>query len=57
MSKSFQQMYGGWKQIHPELRKEAGTIGAYLGASDPLADAVFPDLASPVEGFIEDSAR
>ncbi|BAQ11117.1 D,D-heptose 1,7-bisphosphate phosphatase [Bacillus sp. OxB-1] len=50
-------MYGGWKQIHPELRKEAGTIGAYLGASDPLADAVFPDLASPVEGFIEDSAR
>ena len=35
--------------------KKAGTKGVFLGKSDPLADAVFPDLISAVDWIIEDS--
>lgn len=35
--------------------KRAGTKGVFLGKSDPLADAVFPDLISAVDWIIEDS--
>ncbi|MGG0657222.1 D-glycero-alpha-D-manno-heptose-1,7-bisphosphate 7-phosphatase [Rummeliibacillus pycnus] len=36
--------------------KKAGTKGVFLGKSDPLADAVFPDLISAVDWIIEDAA-
>ena len=35
--------------------KKAGTKGVFLGKSDPLADAVFPDLISAVDWIIEDA--
>ena len=35
--------------------KRVGTKGVFLGKSDPLADAVFPDLISAVDWIIEDS--
>jgi D-glycero-D-manno-heptose 1,7-bisphosphate phosphatase len=35
--------------------KKAGTRTVFLGQSDPLADAVFPDLQSAVEWIINDS--
>lgn len=35
--------------------KRAGTKGVFLGSSDPLADAVFPDLISAVDWIIEDA--
>lgn len=35
--------------------KKAGTKGVFLGKSDPLADAVFPDLISAVDWIINDS--
>lgn len=35
--------------------KRAGTKGVFLGKSDPLADAVFPDLISAVDWIIADS--
>ncbi|MFY0518235.1 D-glycero-alpha-D-manno-heptose-1,7-bisphosphate 7-phosphatase [Lysinibacillus sp. UGB7] len=34
--------------------KRAGTKGVFLGKSDPLADAIFPDLISAVDWIIED---
>lgn len=37
--------------------KKAGTKAVYLGESDPLADAVFPDLLSAVDWIIEDSLK
>ena len=37
--------------------KRAGTKGVFLGESDPLADAVFPDLISAVDWIIEDSKQ
>lgn len=36
--------------------KKAGTKGVFLGESDPLADAVFPDLLSAVDWIIEDAS-
>lgn len=35
--------------------KRAGTKGVFLGAKDPLADAVFPDLISAAEWIIKDA--
>jgi D-glycero-D-manno-heptose 1,7-bisphosphate phosphatase len=35
--------------------KKAGTKGVFLGESDSLADAVFPDLISAVDWIIEDA--
>lgn len=35
--------------------KKVGTKGVFLGKSDPLADAVFPDLISAVDWIIEDT--
>jgi D-glycero-D-manno-heptose 1,7-bisphosphate phosphatase len=35
--------------------KKAGTKGVFLGESDPLADAVFPDLISAVDWIVEDA--
>lgn len=35
--------------------KKAGTNGVFLGKSDPLADAVFPDLLSAADWIIADS--
>jgi len=35
--------------------KKAGTKGVFLGNSDPLADAVFPDLIRAVDWIIEDA--
>lgn len=35
--------------------KKAGTKGVFLGESDPLADAVFPDLLSATDWIIKDS--
>lgn len=35
--------------------KKAGTKGVFLGKSDPLADAVFPDLLSAADWIIEDT--
>ena len=35
--------------------KKAGTKTVFLGKSDPLADAIFPDLATAVDWIIEDS--
>lgn len=35
--------------------KRAGTKGVFLGKSDPLADAVFPNLISAVDWVIEDA--
>ena len=35
--------------------KRAGTKGVFLGKSDPLADAVFPDLRAAAEWIILDS--
>ncbi|MFJ8263839.1 D-glycero-alpha-D-manno-heptose-1,7-bisphosphate 7-phosphatase [Rummeliibacillus sp. NPDC094406] len=35
--------------------KKAGIKGVFLGKSDPLADAVFPDLISAVDWIIEDA--
>jgi len=35
--------------------KKAGTKGVFLGESDPLADAVFPDLISAAGWIIEDA--
>ncbi|WP_342566656.1 HAD family hydrolase [Psychrobacillus sp. FSL K6-4046] len=35
--------------------KKAGTKCVFLGKSDPLADAIFPDLAKAAEWIIEDS--
>ena len=35
--------------------KNAGTKGVFLGKSDPLADAVFPDLLSASEWIIKDA--
>lgn len=37
--------------------KKAGTKGVFLGKSDPLADAVFPDLISAVDWIIEDTTK
>ena len=35
--------------------KKAGTKGVFLGKSDPLADAVFPNLISAADWIIEDA--
>lgn len=35
--------------------KKAGTKGVFIGESDPLADAVFPDLLSAADWIISDS--
>jgi len=35
--------------------KRAGTKGVFLGAKDPLADAVFPDLISAADWIIKDA--
>ncbi|MFJ5768720.1 D-glycero-alpha-D-manno-heptose-1,7-bisphosphate 7-phosphatase [Psychrobacillus sp. NPDC093180] len=35
--------------------KKAGTKGVYLGKSDPLADAVFPDLITAADWIIKDA--
>ena len=35
--------------------KKAGAKGVFLGKSDPLADAVYPDLISAVDWIIEDA--
>ena len=35
--------------------KKAGTKGVFLGESDPLADAIFPDLISSVDWIMEDA--
>lgn len=35
--------------------KKAGTKGVFLGKSDPLADAVFPDLLSAADWIIKDA--
>lgn len=35
--------------------KKAGTKGVYLGSSDPLADAIYPNLISAVDWIIEDA--
>lgn len=37
--------------------KRAGTKGVFLGISDPLADAVFPDLLSAVDWIIQDCEK
>ncbi|MBB4826305.1 D-glycero-D-manno-heptose 1,7-bisphosphate phosphatase [Sporosarcina luteola] len=37
--------------------KRAGTKGVFLGESDPLADAVFPDLPSAVDWIIQDAHK
>ncbi|QTD41892.1 HAD-IIIA family hydrolase [Sporosarcina sp. Te-1] len=37
--------------------KKAGTKGVFLGESDPIADAVFPDLPSAVDWIIQDANR
>ncbi len=37
--------------------KKAGTKGIFLGESDPLADAVFPDLLSASDWIIEDVTK
>lgn len=37
--------------------KRAGTKSVFLGESDPLADAVFPDFISAVDWIIEDSKQ
>lgn len=37
--------------------KRAGTKGVFLGKSDPLADAVFPDLLSATDWIIEDTTN
>lgn len=37
--------------------KKAGTKTVFLGKSDPLADAVFPDLFCAADWIIEDSSR
>ncbi|MEK4229601.1 D-glycero-alpha-D-manno-heptose-1,7-bisphosphate 7-phosphatase [Solibacillus sp. FSL H8-0538] len=36
--------------------KKAGTKSVFLGESDPIADAVYPDLISAVDWIIEDAA-
>lgn len=36
--------------------KRAGTKGVFLGSSDTLADAVFPDLIRAVDWIIEDAS-
>ena len=35
--------------------KRAGTKGVFLGAKDPLADAIFPDLISAADWIIKDA--
>ena len=35
--------------------KKAGTKTVFLGESDPLADAIFPDLSTAADWIIEDS--
>lgn len=35
--------------------KKAGTKGVFLGESDPLADAVFPDLKTAADWILEDA--
>lgn len=35
--------------------KKAGTKGVFLGKSDPLADAVFPDLLRAVDWILQDA--
>ncbi|MEK3934388.1 HAD family hydrolase [Sporosarcina sp. FSL W7-1349] len=37
--------------------KKAGTKGVFLGSADPLADAVFPNLAQAADWIIEDTAQ
>ncbi|HWO95284.1 MAG TPA: HAD family hydrolase [Bacillus sp. (in: firmicutes)] len=37
--------------------KKAGTKGVFLGESDPLADAVFPDLKTAADWILEDAKR
>lgn len=37
--------------------KKAGTKGIFLGESDPLADAVFPDLLSAADWIIKDTTN
>ena len=37
--------------------KKAGTKCVYLGESDPLADAIFPDLAQAADWIIEDCKK
>lgn len=37
--------------------KKAGTKSVFLGKSDPIADAVFPDLVTAADWIIEDSAE
>jgi len=37
--------------------KKVGTKGVFLGGSDPLADAVFPDLLSASDWIIEDATK
>lgn len=34
--------------------KKAGTKGVFLGKSDPIADAVFPDLITAVDWILQD---
>ncbi len=35
--------------------KNAGTKGVFLGESDPLADAIYPDLRSAADWIVEDA--
>jgi len=35
--------------------KKAGTKGVFLGNSDPIADAVFPDLITAVDWILQDA--
>ncbi|MCZ8534283.1 D-glycero-alpha-D-manno-heptose-1,7-bisphosphate 7-phosphatase [Psychrobacillus psychrodurans] len=35
--------------------KKAGTKGVFLGKSDPIADAVFPDLITAVDWILQDA--
>ncbi|MER2169584.1 MAG: HAD family hydrolase [Psychrobacillus psychrodurans] len=37
--------------------KKAGTKGVFLGKRDPLADAIFPDLATAAGWIIKDSLK
>lgn len=37
--------------------KKAGTKTVFLGESDPLADAIFPDLSSAADWIIEDASN
>lgn len=37
--------------------KKAGTKGVFLGGSDPLADAIYPDLISAADWIIEDEGN